>query len=204
MGEGVISMGGGEGGSIRRNDQFSRVAKIFAPKKSARAIIYLAMIETPDAVKAICNRHGERQFGDCLCERVTALLDRHTAVLRKERDHLDVMEVQYHDTIHRLEIELELLRAKAGRKDEALAEVVNEEKARMRGDGIPESSIGTPSGFTSRILSIAFKALSPAKTDGDKPACPNCKHPKHGPLCWAVKNDNGVATCPCGGQLKYS
>src|ERR1700751_4544445 len=42
----------------------------------------------------------------------------------------------------------------------ALEEIISEAKAQMRGDGIPEHLIGTPGGFTSRIISVATAALA--------------------------------------------
>lgn len=64
--------------------------------------------------------------------------------------------------IARLEKEKAELTEKCAGLAAALDSIIEEEKATMRGDGIPEDKIGSPDGFTSRILNIAKDALKDA------------------------------------------
>ena len=47
------------------------------------------------------------------------------------------------------------------------------------------------------------KWYKPAPAQEPKP-CPGCGHPPHSVLCWAVKNDKGVATCECSQYMKIA
>ena len=132
-------------------------------------------------------------------------IEKLTAELERTKNHFQWHHIGcgWRESAEEAQAEVTRLKAALSQAQERIkdTEAVGNYALAVRLDGnTPEWLLG----LEKSVEDYNAKYPDPTPPESEARPCPNCKHPAHDVLCWAVKNEKGVATCPCEARARPS